>query len=75
MEKRSCHKCGKTGHLANKCSSGKLKNIKCHLCGKGGHIRSECPGIDDDGAGQSKFKGKSSPLMEKKKSHQRRERF
>jgi Tat protein secretion system quality control protein TatD with DNase activity len=73
-EKR-CHRCGKVGHLANKCSSGKTKNLKCHICGKGGHLRSECPGIEDDGVGQSKFKGKSAPQSEKKKqTHNKRER-
>lgn len=75
MENKRCHKCGKTGHIATKCSSGKTKNIKCHLCGKGGHIRSECPGIEDDGEGQSKFKGKSAPQKGVKKSHHKRERF
>jgi hypothetical protein len=36
--------------------------MKCRLCGRRGHIRKDCPGLDDGGAGQSKFKGKYSRL-------------
>ena len=34
---------------------------KCHLCNKSGHVRRECPGIQDDGRGMSRYKGKSDP--------------
>eukprot|EP00586_Coscinodiscus_wailesii_P006956 CAMPEP_0172491830 /NCGR_PEP_ID=MMETSP1066-20121228/22724_1 /TAXON_ID=671091 /ORGANISM="Coscinodiscus wailesii, Strain CCMP2513" /LENGTH=543 /DNA_ID=CAMNT_0013261079 /DNA_START=53 /DNA_END=1684 /DNA_ORIENTATION=+ len=43
---------------------------RCHLCGKAGHVRRSCPGIEDDGAGESKYtKSKGDPgatTLEKK---------
>lgn len=75
-EAKKCHKCGQFGHLGNKCSN-KVKKMKCHLCGKSGHLRNECKGIEDDGSGQSKYKGKSSISLttNKKKTNKKRERF
>lgn len=67
MDKQQCHKCSGFGHIASRCRVGKNKSVRCNLCGRGGHLRRECPGIDDDGAGQSKNKGKSSVPRGQKK--------
>ena len=39
----------------------------CWLCGGKGHTRRDCPGIEDSGAGQSKFRGMSSGARRAKK--------
>lgn len=66
-----CHKCGESGHFANKCRAAKGRAApggKCFVCGKSGHLRKECPGVEDGGSGQSKFKGKSSARGRKQKA-------
>ena len=45
---------------------------KCYLCGKAGHVRRQCPGVQDDGRGMSRFKGKSNPKLEKQKYQARK---
>ena len=37
--KKTCHRCGRTGHLPNEC---RFKDAHCHGCGKKGHIAPVC---------------------------------
>jgi hypothetical protein len=40
---KTCHKCGRTGHAANCCTSEKVVGDEiCKGCGEKGHIRKEC---------------------------------
>lgn len=54
--------------LQRKQSADKRRSkMKCYLCGKAGHTRRDCPGIQDDGRGMSRYKGKSNTKQEKQK--------
>ena len=44
--------------------------MKCHICGKTGHIRRECPGVQDDGRGMSRYRGKTSNVKHEKAKYE-----
>ncbi len=58
--KFTCYRCGKEGHLANKC---KFINAECRNCGKTGHLQAVCRSKPKQSAGKDQKK-------EHKKVHQ-----
>lgn len=69
---RACHRCGESGHAAGRCRGGRASKPTggmCYICGRSGHLRRDCPGVEDDGAGQSRFKGKSSARGKKREKN------